>query len=317
MHTHIWSFSVQTGGTWALQQLAAALQDDGHKVSIALPRDPIPGGADVVVAPEIAISQLCAVHGPLRVLWWLSVDNAYWRPRRDQLYDQLGPRLLGTLDKVTRHRTHDLLRQPGQTDILHAVQSEYARVHVRNVLGVEPLMLTDFLTDIPALTAPMEARQRERRVVYNPAKGLPSTLRVIRKLDGDVEFRPIGGLTHAETVQLLRDSLIYLDLGSHPGRDRVPREAALAGCIVLIGKRGAGINAVDYVLPDSHRLTVPWKFQDAESASDRIRRAIADPQYWLPPMKHAVDEILLQRDAFMGEVKRLVAELDRRLGKNA
>jgi hypothetical protein len=317
VHVQVWSFNVDTGGPWALAQLASALRDAGHQASVTLPGESVPGGVDVVVAPEIALSALCAVRGPLRVLWWLSVDNAYWCRRRDQLYDLLGPRLLDRVDAVARRRTYATLREPAQRDILHAAQSEFARAHVREVLGTEPLMLTDYLTDLPALTAPVETGARERRVAYNPAKGLPATSRVISELNGAVDFVPIKGLTHAGTVQLLRRSLVYLDLGSHPGRDRLPREAALAGCIVLAGLRGAAVNAIDMPIPDDYKLPVPWRRQDAGAAAARIRAVSADPAAHLPRMEHAVQEILRQESTFRREVDGLVTELHRRLEANS
>jgi hypothetical protein len=312
MHVHIWSANVQTGGPWALAQLGSALRTAGHKVTITLPGESAPEDVDVVVAPEIAIRELCSVRGPLRVVWWLSVENAYWRLRREQVYDQLGPHALNLMDKLIRHPIGTLLREPGQRDILHLAQSEYARIHVASTLGLEPLMLTDYLTDIPALTEPIESGTRARCVAYNPAKGLPATLRVIRELDGEVDFRPIKGLSHTETVKLLRGSLIYLDLGGHPGRDRLPREAALAGCILLVGKRGAAINKFDYPIPDHCKLSVPWRFQSPEAVVRRIREVIAQPESYLSRMKQ-VDEIFQQESVFLHEVDGLVEELHRRL----
>jgi hypothetical protein len=312
VHVQVWSFNVDTGGPWALAQLASALRDAGHQASVTLPGEQVPG-VDVVIAPEISLSQLCAVRGPLRVLWWLSVDNAYWCRRRDQLYDQLGPRLLDRVDAVARRRTYAKLREPAQRDILHAAQSEFARSHVRAVIGTEPLILTDYLTDLPALTTPVEPGSRDRRVAYNPAKGLPATQRVIRELDGAVDFVPIKGLTHAGTIQLLRRSLVYLDLGSHPGRDRLPREAALAGCIVLVGLRGAAVNGIDMPIPGDYKLRVPWRRQDATAAAARIREVTADPDSHPPQMEDAVRNILGQEIAFRREVDGLVAELHRRL----
>ena len=289
------------------------MRDAGHKVTVTLPSESVSGGVDVVIAPEVALKDLCALRGPIRVLWWLSVDNAYWRLRRDQLYDQLGPRLLDLVDAAARHRLHALLRDPGQRDILHAAQSEYARLHIRRVLDLEPLMLTDFLTDLATLAAPAGLEMRARCVAYNPAKGLPATQRVIRALDGLVTFQPVEALTHAETVELLKGSLIYLDLGGHPGRDRLPREAAVAGCVVLVGKRGSAANGIDIPIPDEYKLPVPWRFEKAGAVVRRIYDVIADPVAHQAPMKQIVQTVLHQESVFRQEVESLLAELQRRL----
>lgn len=313
LHIQIWSFPFNTGGTWALAQLGSLMRDAGHKVTVTLPGESISGGVDVIIAPEIALEKLCTVRGPVRVLWWLSVDHAYWHPRRDQLYDQIGPRMLDLVDAIARRRLNALLRDSGQRDILHAVQSEYARSHIRRVLDVEPLMLTDFLTDLDTLAAPAELQMRARCVAYNPAKGLPTTQRAIRALDGIATFQPLQALTHAETIELLKGCLIYLDLGEHPGRDRLPREAAVAGCVVLVGKRGAAANNIDIPIPDEYKLPVPWRFKKADPVVRRICDVIADPVAHQAPMKHIVQTVLQQESVFRKEVGGLLAELRRRL----
>ena len=290
------------------------MRDAGHKVTVTLPGESVSADVDVVIAPEVALEDLCDLRGPVRVLWWLSVDRAYWRPRGpDQLYDQIGPRLLELVDAVVRRRLNTLLRNPGHEDILHAAQSEYARSHIRRVLDLEPLMLTDFLTDLTMLAAPARPQMRARCVAYNPAKGLSATQRVIRALDGIVTFQPIEALTHAETLELLKSSLIYLDLGSHPGRDRLPREAAVAGCVVLVGKRGAAANGVDIPIPDEYKLPVPWRFKKADAVVRRICEVIADPIAYQAPMKHIVQTVQQQESVFRQEVEGLLAELQRRL----
>jgi hypothetical protein len=174
-------------------------------------------------------------------------------------------------------------------------------------------MLTDFLTDLTTLAAPAGLEMRARCVAYNPAKGLPATQRVIRALDGVTTFHPIKGLTHAETVELLKGSLIYLDLGGHPGRDRLPREAAVAGCVVLVGKRGAAANDIDIPIPDEYKLPLPWRFEKADAVVRRICDVIADPVAHQASMKHIVQTVLQQETVFRQEVEGLLAELQRRL----
>ena len=44
-------------------------------------------------------------------------------------------------------------------------------------------------------------------------------------------------------------SLQYIDFGPHPGMDRLPREAALAGCVVIINREGAANFESDVPLP--------------------------------------------------------------------
>jgi disulfide oxidoreductase YuzD len=38
---------------------------------------------------------------------------------------------------------------------------------------------------------------------------------------------------------------IYIDFGHHPGKDRIPREMAACGCIVITGNEGTSASDVD------------------------------------------------------------------------
>ena len=43
----------------------------------------------------------------------------------------------------------------------------------------------------------------------------------------DFNFVPLINLNNDEIINTLSKSKIYIDIGSHPGKDRLPREAAL------------------------------------------------------------------------------------------
>lgn len=65
----------------------------------------------------------------------------------------------------------------------------------------------------------------------------------------DIDWRPIENMTPPQVQELLAVAKVYIDFGNHPGKDRIPREAAVSGCVVLVGKRGAAINDVDINIP--------------------------------------------------------------------
>jgi hypothetical protein len=52
-------------------------------------------------------------------------------------------------------------------------------------------------------------------------------------------------MSRKEVISSLTSSKIYLDLGIHPGTDRIPREAALLGCVIVTNKRGSAGNKID------------------------------------------------------------------------
>ena len=46
----------------------------------------------------------------------------------------------------------------------------------------------------------------------------------------------------------------YIDFGPHPGMDRLPREAALAGCVVITNREGAANFDEDVPLPSEFKF---------------------------------------------------------------
>ena len=52
----------------------------------------------------------------------------------------------------------------------------------------------------------------------------------------------------------LRRAKIYLDLGNHPGKDRLPREAAMAGCCVITNQRGSAYFDADVPTPHKYKI---------------------------------------------------------------
>ena len=101
---------------------------------------------------------------------------------------------------------------------------------------------------------------REDRILY-PARGKWFT-QWLRRWAPDLAWQEITGFTPAEVKALFQTSKLYVDFGSHPGKDRMPREAATHGCCIITGRRGSAGNAFDVPIPARYkfrdlRLNVP------------------------------------------------------------
>jgi hypothetical protein len=92
---------------------------------------------------------------------------------------------------------------------------------------------------------------------------------------------------------------VYIDFGSHPGRDRMPREAALERCIVITGKFGSA-RGRDVPIPEEFKLST-----DPQSICDSIKAAMDN----YPGKSAAFDLyrewIRQQRATFQREVAQL------------
>ena len=234
-----------TGGPEALHQLAQAIADQGYatflwdpndKGSISRPAADYdvyktnwtevgPSQGDVLIVPEV-MSELVARYylNCVIVFWWLSVD-----------YFQRTSRI-----------SIEILRDT-YPEVVHCYQSEYARTFLElhqlgNSLSLSDYINHDFTTATKNLT--LKSQYPDFVLAVNPAKGLDRTSRVLENFNIGSVIR-LQNMSRLEVVEALQHAHVYLDLGHHPGKDRIPREAALMNCVVVTNRRGSAGNDVD------------------------------------------------------------------------
>lgn len=273
---------MQTGGPEALHQLVDALRSEGQD-AVLVPR---PGtedrprvdayrGYDAPEARTVEDASDCAVLSPedkpealhrfgaaAPFCWWLSVDNG--SPFRDRqvlrnAWSMPVPGLLERAKRMARVPLHDLQRTLRRDRALfarmgHLSQSVYAASVVHDRLGLTCSLLSDYtpLSEFEHRAFPPPA-DRDPVIAYNPVKS-GRLVDELRPLVPEVRFVPLQGMRRAEVVDTLGGSMVYLDLGNHPGKDRLPREAALADSVVLVGRRGAAALREDVPLDDDFKI---------------------------------------------------------------
>jgi hypothetical protein len=202
----------------------------------------------IVVVPEVYRWLLPSLRHCRVYFWWLSVDNCN--------LIALG-RLARLLPKAIVKQI--ALREVRKFSSAHLYQSEYARIFAcRNNLRPN-FPLSDYLGPpfIEAARAP-RADPRENVVLYNPAKGLERTKLVLDRLRDvspvPVQAVAIRDMSRGAVLAHLMRAKVYIDFGNHPGKDRIPREAAACGCCVLTNRRGSASNGIDVPIPDDYKM---------------------------------------------------------------
>lgn len=263
-----------------------------------------------VVAPEMAMRELRHVRHAVKFCWWLSVDNSdllkaerklSYTPTRGvrNRLKRLKHRFLLPVQRFKALRT----RLGG---MIHLTQSQYAWASVYSRFDIVPSMLSDY-TDITEITSEPRVSSGSFRIAYNPAKGGDFVLQLMEstRTTLNCEWVPIKGMTREEVVRTLRSSSVYLDLGHHPGKDRLPREAAVAGAVVLAARRGAGAFAADLQLPGEHKIDMANVFVDAERA---IKLVVGDLSGQLARQEIYRSVIKDERKRFSKEVADIFVE---------
>ena len=224
------------------------IPDDYKKYSIKLKQEVNDKKNNIVVLCEVFFHYVFKFKNIQPLFWWLSVDNFYFSQEVNlniSEYYKWNKKLLPKvfLRKIkgfgkfeNRFWGNFNLKKINTLNGIHGYQSEYAKDFllkhgINNIVPLKDYINTDYNQNF-------NTSVKENIIVYNPKKGLAFTKKLI-KLTPELKWVPIQNMSRAEVLSLLERSKLYIDFGYHPGKDRLPREAALNGCCIITGKLGA------------------------------------------------------------------------------
>lgn len=144
-------------------------------------------------------------------------------------------------------------------------------MYVHNVVGVPEekiLYVSDYIGE-KYLMKIDEVIPRMDIALYNPKKGLDKILPLIDKTPW-LKWIPLINLTEKDMIAYMHLAKVYVDFGNHPGKDRIPREAAVCGCCVVTNTEGSAAYYEDVPIPDK------YKFRDVENNYAQIADLLKD-----------------------------------------
>lgn len=216
--------------------------------------------ANLLVVPEVFFDAVLIYKKIKIACWWMSVDNRYNRASlKQQIFFRKG---LVKKIKCIYHwiklgmnsvcKNDNALLKQNDNRLIHLYQSTYAQHHLYNQGFSIILPLSDFINT--ELVGDFEKKKLDT-VLYNPAKGLKFTRKIISMLP-NVKFVPLKGLNRNQLRDVLETSKLYIDFGNFPGKDRLPREAVLNGCCIITGKNGASYFYEDVPIRTCYKFDV-------------------------------------------------------------
>jgi hypothetical protein len=182
-----------------------------------------------------------------KVLWWMSVDNYV-------------------------NHTHEKNLNTIRREInLNIVQSEYAYQYVKNkVCGDEKILhVSDYIGEKYMMEIGEGIIPRQNIALFNPKKGLDKILPLTEKTPW-LKWIALQDLSEKDMIAFMHISKIYVDFGNHPGKDRIPREAAICGCCVVTNKDGSAAYYEDVPIPEQ------YKFDNVAAQYDEIAVLLKD-----------------------------------------
>jgi len=151
-------------------------------------------------------------------------------------------------------------------------------------------------------------KDRKNYILYNPKKGLKHTQLIINELSGyNVKLIPISGMSNEQINGLICASKIYIDFGDHPGKDRMPRECASGGCVVITGTQQCGANIKDIPIQTKFEYDESNDKYDYKKISKFILEVARNYEFYFEQQKHYRDSIRKEKMIFNREVKNMIS----------
>ncbi len=226
-------------------QFAAAPKPYERYKTQSAPYEDKPG--NLIIFPEVDPMLALKVKHAQAALWWLSLENFLERRHVSPLYDKIR-----YMKRVIQGRRPWGGARALKT-LLHLSQTEHSSQYLRSC-GIEPIPLIDSINEDFLTDRYLDRIDHKQNIIlYNPTKGWRITQRLIQALP-QWKFEPLKGLNREQLSEKLYNAKLYIDFGHHPGRDRMPREAAMHGCCLITGRLGSAGNNIDLPIPNQYKL---------------------------------------------------------------
>lgn len=199
---------------------------------------------NVLVLPETCQRYIPLYNNIQICVWWMSVDNAFNGSANSNLFDKFKfvHGFLNKLRVIKHHKEyHNYYSLSRLKKVDYRITNFYQATYIQQFLyklGLNRVIrLTDYINpDI--LNNVDSTKKKENIILYNPSKGYKYSKRLIEFMP-NYKFVALKGFNRAQLNDIFDRAKLYIDFGGFPGKDRLPREAAIHNCCLITGKFGA------------------------------------------------------------------------------
>lgn len=324
---------VVTGGAELLHQLVHVLNTNGkdayivyfdggkevpeayRSYQIKRAEAPEDNKENVVVLYEGVFDFILKTKNAQTLLWWLSVDNLYYNSKKYlSLFDyfkwspkyalevfvyRVGYLLMRRKSLFTQNVSISYLSKNSN---LNCYQSEYAQHFLVNKGFSEMLPLSDYINADFSTKQEDKPKVKEDIVLYNPKKGFEHTSKLI-KLAPHINWVPLQGMNRQQLLEVFQRSKLYIDFGFHPGKDRLPREAALNDCCIISGRFGSAKFFEDVAIYDDYKMDLSQT--SYRQVVNKIEEVLANYEQHQPDFAFYKKRIQNEEAEFVLQTKRI------------
>lgn len=260
---------------------------------------------NIVILPEIYFEFIIKLNNIQIGCWWMSVDNYY---RSSNILDNLcfEKNMVNRIKILKRYICGDIYKYKNSIKLLHNeehriihfYQSHYAQYHLYSLGMSKVLPLSDYINS--EIENEINDVPKENIILYNPKKGLKFTQKIISNML-DFKFIPLQGFNRNELNGIFDKAKLYIDFGEFPGKDRLPREAAIHRCCIISGKNGASFFYED--LPIKEKYKFDTKSKNISNICTRIKEVLLYYDKCIKDFENYRNIICKEKNIFYNEIE--------------
>ncbi|MFT6843315.1 MAG: hypothetical protein ACJASR_002091 [Psychroserpens sp.] len=180
------------------------------------------------------------------------------------------------------------------SDVVHLYQSHYVKEKLIESDISKLLPLSDYIS-IPT----QEKTEKTNKIAIPSRKIGAEYLEFHEFLQTNYPTIEIKNMSRFEVAKVLDDTFCYIDFGIHAGKDRMPREAAVFGNIILTSSLGTFGNSIDSRIPEELKMSSEQSLSDFKELLDNI---IENRTRYKEKMNAYILQIQNQKEVFFYEV---------------
>jgi len=317
---HCPSNSLNNGGVETLHQLGHHLKKNNFKVFISffpnidielIPEKLINYNLNykkfedeknfIHVIPEVETIRTKLIKKGKCVIYWLSVDS-YYRRNLDKSFWKNWNYYRKTINKriffFNLKKHYHLENNHYKNKFLEKkkINSEILKGYISKYFDGE-----------------FDILKKKNIILYNPVKDQNHYKKIMQLLP-HYEFKALSQMTDLEIKDNYNCSKIFMDLGTHPGRERMPREASMMGCILIVANRGSASNNYDVPIDKLYKMNLNEK-NIYDKISDLIENIFTNYESHLRNFETYKDKISYKSDSkvFDETVREYFQEITKKL----
>lgn len=252
---------------------------------------------NILIIPESMTFLVKKYPQSQKIIWWLSVD--FYKILMDYRI-----RKQSFFTKIFYKQNDKEYHLESLPNVFHWAQSFRSSLYLKN--HKIPESQIDFVCDYinPSFVKEQEIVKdfSNKNILYNPKKGKKEIAELIKN-SPNLNWIPIQNMNAEEIKNLMSKSLLYVDFGENPGRDKMLRESVSQNCCIISGKNGSSAYYEDLMIPDEYKFD--FSNDNIPRILSKIKDVLENYSEHIPHFKTYKDKVLNEEIDFENKLKEI------------